>query len=75
MRQLSVLFAEIGIDGNGFGKVLAGIMFGFLAEIVTGNRAVITHNSGPNFTSCSLLLAEIILSFHFFLRLPADEAG
>jgi len=44
MRQLSVLFAEIGIDGNGFGKVLAGIMFGFLAEIVARNRSMITHH-------------------------------
>ena len=70
-----MFFAEIGIDGGGFGKMLAGIMLGFLAEIVAGNRAVITHHPGPNFTSCSLLLAGIVLSFHLFLGLPADEAG
>jgi len=70
-----VFFAEIGIDGGGFGKVLTGIMLGFFAKIVARNRAVITHYSGPNFTSCSLLLAEIVLSFHLFLRLPADKAG
>jgi len=39
-----VFFAEIGIDGGSFGKVLSGVMFGFFAEIVTGNRAVITHH-------------------------------
>ena len=70
-----MFFAEIGIDGGGFGKVLTRIMFGFLAEIVARNRTVITHHSGPNFASSSLLLAEIVLSFHLFLCLPADEAG
>jgi len=35
-----VLFAEVGIDGGGFGKMLAGIVLGFFAEIVAGNRAV-----------------------------------
>jgi len=35
-----VFFAEIGIDGGGFGKVLTGIVFGFLAEIVARNRTV-----------------------------------
>ena len=70
-----VFFAEIGIDGGGFGKVLTRIMLRFFAEIVTRNRPVVTHNSGPNFTFSSLLLVEIVLIFHLFLRLPADEAG
>jgi len=39
-----VFFAEIGIDGGGFGKVLAGIMFRFFAKIVAGNGAMITHH-------------------------------
>ena len=60
-----MFFAEIGIDGGGFGKVLTRIMFGFLAEIVAGNRAVITHHPGPNFTSCSLLVGTVLI-FHLF---------
>jgi len=58
-----VFFAKIGIDGGGFGKVLAGVVFGFFAEIITGNRAMITHHSGPNLTFCPLL-AGIVLIFH-----------
>jgi len=58
-----VFFAEIGIDGGSFGKMLAGIVFGFLAKIVARNRTMITHNSGPNFTPCPLLV-EIVLIFH-----------
>jgi len=50
-----VFFAEIGIDSGGFGKVLAGVVFGFFAEVVAGNRTMITHHSGPNFTLCPLL--------------------
>jgi len=63
MRQLGVFFAEVGIDSSCFGKVLSGIMFGFLAEIVAGNRPVVTHHSGPNFTLCPLL-AGVVLIFH-----------
>ena len=60
-----MFFAEIGIDGGGFGKVLTGIMLRFFAEIVTGNRTVITHHPGPNFTSCSLLVGTVLI-FHLF---------
>ena len=58
-----MLFAEVGIDGGGFGKMLAGIVLGFFAEIVAGNRAVITHHSGPNLTSCPLLIGTVLI-FH-----------
>ena len=69
-----MFFAEVGIDGGGFGKMLTGIMLRFLAEIVAGNRAMITHHSGPDLTLCPLLIGTV-LSFHLFLHLPADEAG
>jgi hypothetical protein len=66
---LGVFFAEIGVDGGGFGKMLAGIMFGLLAEIVIRNRAMVTYHPGPNFTPCPLLLSanwRIVLIFHLF---------
>ena len=73
-RQSGVFFAEVGIYGGGFGKVLTGVMFRFFAEIVARNRAMITHHSGPNFTPCSLRLVGIVLIVHLFLCLFADKA-
>ena len=71
-----VFFAEVGIYGGGFGKMLAGEMFGFLAEIVTGNRAEITHYPGPDFTPCSFFAEDLIFPyFYFYLFCSAKLIG